>query len=160
MSYAQILRRLNRVLKSTVNDVLDHLSREAQELHEFDEELRKSATGSQGARDQGRSGGADARSANRDKRDSGHSGQQQGSKQQSEGRRKPGERDDAHYYRILGLSPDATPEQIRKAYRTLMARYHPDRVATLGAGEQAAAAEKAKVISEAYQIIRRRRGMK
>ena len=160
MSYSQILRRLSRVLKSTVNDVIDNISQEAKDLNDFDEELRRPAREERTAGQQ--SGGQSGRSSS-GQGDGG--GQRAGQQKKSgsthqEGRRKPGERDDAYYYGILGLTPDASVEQIRKTYRKLMGQYHPDRVASLGADKQAAAVEKAKVINEAYQIIERRRGMR
>jgi len=156
MSYSQIFRRINRLLKSTVRDVMDNFSKEEEELHDFDEQLRganRANTDSGSMRDSGSSthGGR-------------HGSQQQSSGQQKrqhkEGRRKPGERDDAHYYAVLGLTPDASIEQIKKAYRNLMGRYHPDRLSSLNPEQQAASSEKAKLINEAYHIIERRRGFK
>ncbi len=156
MSYSQILRRLSRVLQSTVNDVMDNFAKEAKDLDDFDAELRRAAPGGQ----TGKQDGGSARQSSQGQGSGQSSGQQKSGSTHQEGRRKPGERDDAHYYSILGLTPDASVEVIRKSYRKLMAQYHPDRVATLSAEKQAAAVEKAKVINEAYQIIARRRGIR
>ncbi len=49
------------------------------------------------------------------------------------------------FYRLLGLSPDATPGQIKKAYRKLAKKYHPD----LNQPES----EKFKLITQAYQTL-------
>ena len=63
------------------------------------------------------------------------------------------------HYAILGITPDATNEQVKKAYRRMAVKYHPDKVATLGEDVQKAAEEKFKAISEAYEAICRERGM-
>ncbi len=52
------------------------------------------------------------------------------------------------YYAILGLKEDASPEEIRKAYRKLALHYHPDR----NRGD-AGAEERFKAISEAYGVL-------
>ncbi len=52
------------------------------------------------------------------------------------------------YYEILGLHPEATSEEIRKAYRKLALHYHPDR----NRGD-ASAEERFKAISEAYAVL-------
>ncbi len=55
---------------------------------------------------------------------------------------------DKDYYKILGVSPEASQEEIRKAYRRLAKRYHPDR----NRGSKAAE-EKFKRIGEAYGVL-------
>lgn len=52
------------------------------------------------------------------------------------------------YYRVLGVSRDAKPEEIRKAYRRLARKYHPD----LNPGDKSAE-EKFKQIQEAYDVL-------
>ena len=54
---------------------------------------------------------------------------------------------DADYYRILEVSPNAMPEQIRQAFRRLALKYHPD-VNRIDPN----ADEKFKQINEAYQV--------
>jgi len=54
------------------------------------------------------------------------------------------------YYEILGLKKSASLEEIRKAYRELALRYHPDRVAS---EQKKEAEEKFKEISEAYAVL-------
>ena len=62
-------------------------------------------------------------------------------------------------YRILEISPDATDEEVKKAYRKMAVKYHPDKVATLGEDIQKAAEEKFKAVSQAYEAICRERGI-
>lgn len=62
-------------------------------------------------------------------------------------------------YRILEISPDATDEEVKKAYRKMAVKYHPDKVATLGADVQKAAEEKFKAVAQAYEAICRERGI-
>lgn len=52
------------------------------------------------------------------------------------------------YYKIMGLSPSASHEKIRSAYRTLARRYHPD----VNPGKSSA--EKFKEIAEAYNVLK------
>lgn len=54
------------------------------------------------------------------------------------------------YYRLLGLSPDASPAQIKEAYRTLAFEYHPDRN-----GKSPDSPERMKEINEAYAVLSR-----
>ena len=61
-------------------------------------------------------------------------------------------------YRILEISPDATNDEVKKAYRKMAVKYHPDKVATLGEDVQKAAEEKFKAISQAYEAICKERG--
>lgn len=52
------------------------------------------------------------------------------------------------YYEILGVSKDADEKEIKKAYRKLAKKYHPD----VNQGDEAAA-EKFKEVSEAYEVL-------
>jgi DnaJ family protein B protein 4 len=52
-----------------------------------------------------------------------------------------------NYYEILGVEKTATPEEIRKAYRQLSLKYHPDR------NTDPSATEKYKDINEAYETL-------
>ena len=52
------------------------------------------------------------------------------------------------YYEILGVPRDATPEQIKKAYRKLAREHHPD-----VAGDDPAAEERFKDVSRAYEVL-------
>ena len=53
------------------------------------------------------------------------------------------------YYKILGVSKTASQDEIKKAYRKLAVKYHPDK----NQGDQASE-EKFKEISEAYEVLK------
>lgn len=63
-------------------------------------------------------------------------------------------------YQILEIEPTATDEEVKKAYRRMAMKYHPDKVAQLGDEVQKAAAEKFKKVQQAYESIQQKRGMK
>ena len=56
---------------------------------------------------------------------------------------------DKSYYKILGVSENATLDEIKKAFRALAMRYHPDR----NQDNQKQAEEKFKEISESYYVL-------
>ena len=59
-------------------------------------------------------------------------------------------------YEVLEVAPGASPAEITRAYREQMKRYHPDRVADLGAELQRVAHERTIAIQRAYDAIGRR----
>lgn len=62
-------------------------------------------------------------------------------------------------YTVLEISPSATDDEVRSAYRRMAMKNHPDKVATLGPDIQKAAAEKFRKIQDAYEAIKAERGM-
>ena len=62
-------------------------------------------------------------------------------------------------YKVLGVSPDATDDEVKRAYRKLALQYHPDKVANLGDDVKAAAEKKFKEIGAAKDLIWKARGL-
>lgn len=62
-------------------------------------------------------------------------------------------------YKILEISPDASDDEVRSAYRKLALKHHPDRVATLGEDVKKAAEVKFKEITDARDRIFKDRGL-
>jgi len=62
-------------------------------------------------------------------------------------------------YKVLGVSPDATDAELKKAYRKLALEHHPDRVAKLGDDVRKAAEKKFQEINAAKERIWKARGL-
>jgi len=62
-------------------------------------------------------------------------------------------------YQILEIEPTASEEEIKKAYRRMAVKYHPDKVISLGEEVQKAAKEKFQVLQAAYENIKKQRGV-
>lgn len=60
-------------------------------------------------------------------------------------------------YRVLGIDSSATDDEVRRAYRRMAMKYHPDRVAGMSEEIQRNAAEQMKEINRAYEVIKQRR---
>lgn len=63
-------------------------------------------------------------------------------------------------YAELGLTPTATDDAVRKAYRALVKRYHPDRYNAANEEEKKNATVRFRDITEAYELIKQIRKMK
>lgn len=62
-------------------------------------------------------------------------------------------------YKSLEIEPTATDEEIKKAYRRMAMKYHPDKVNDLGEEVKKSATEKFRSINEAYENLKKQRGI-
>jgi DnaJ like chaperone protein len=58
-------------------------------------------------------------------------------------------------YKILEIDKDASVDEIKKAYRKMAKKYHPDRLVHLGKEHQAGAEEKFRQVQEAYEQLQK-----
>lgn len=63
-------------------------------------------------------------------------------------------------YKILEINKSATDDEVKKAYRKMAKKYHPDKVSTLGEEFQKAAKEKFQRVQQAYDNICKSRGIR
>lgn len=62
-------------------------------------------------------------------------------------------------YKILEVDPNASDEEVKKAYRKMAMKHHPDKVNHLGEEVRKQAEEKFKLLNEAYDRIKKERNM-
>ena len=58
-------------------------------------------------------------------------------------------------YKILELEKGATPQEVKKAYRRMAKKFHPDKVQHLGPEHQKGAEEKFRKVQEAYEQLQK-----
>ena len=63
------------------------------------------------------------------------------------------------YYKILEISPNASNDELKKAYRSMAIKYHPDKVGYLGEDIRATAEKKFQKVNEAYEKIKKERNL-
>lgn len=61
-------------------------------------------------------------------------------------------------YAVLGITPVSNIDEIKKAYKSLMRQYHPDKVDNLGDDLKKVALEKTAEINNAYELIKEQKG--
>ena len=69
-------------------------------------------------------------------------------------------KDVSNAYKILGISNDSSDEELKKAYRKMAVKHHPDKFNQSGEEQLKAAKEKFQKIQEAYEQIKKERGLK
>ena len=62
-------------------------------------------------------------------------------------------------YKILEVEPSASDDDIKRAYRELAKKYHPDKVSHLGEDVKLAAEEKFTKLNTAYETVKQERGI-
>jgi len=62
-------------------------------------------------------------------------------------------------YKILEIDPSSTNEEVKKAYRRIAMKYHPDKVSHLGDDIRKSADDKFTMVNEAYEKIKKERNM-
>jgi len=62
-------------------------------------------------------------------------------------------------YKVLGIDRSANDEEVKKAFRKMAMKYHPDKVSYLGEDFQKIAHEKFRKVNEAYEQIKKERNM-
>lgn len=63
-------------------------------------------------------------------------------------------------YKVLGIEANASDDEVKKAYRKMAIKFHPDKVAQMGEEYQKGAKEKFQKVQESYDAIKKRRGFK
>lgn len=61
-------------------------------------------------------------------------------------------------YKILEIEKNVSDDEVKKAYRKMAVKFHPDKVASLGEEVQKAAKEKFQKVQHAYENIKKQRG--
>ena len=70
------------------------------------------------------------------------------------------QQDNDWMYKVLQIEPSASNDEVKKAYRRMAMKYHPDKVAASGEEAKKSATEKFRKINEAYEEIKKSRGLK
>jgi DnaJ like chaperone protein len=69
-------------------------------------------------------------------------------------------KDTSSFYKVLGIDESASNDEIKKAYRKMAVKHHPDKFNQLGEEQQKAAKNKFQKIQEAYEHIKKERSIK
>lgn len=147
----QIWNRIKRIAQSYSRDSAwpyeSMEDEDQQRLKEIIDELNRQDRAQHG---QTRQGGQSSRQQ--------HS-QQRNAHEQQRGAPKPTGMTLETALRILGVPSTASNDDIKRAYKKLMMKYHPDRVASMSDVEQEAAKRRAQEVNGAYQYVKAAKGL-
>jgi DnaJ like chaperone protein len=62
-------------------------------------------------------------------------------------------------YEILEIKPDASDDEVKRAYRRMAMKYHPDKLSGLGEQMKKEAEDKFRRVQQSYEQIKKKRGM-
>lgn len=155
----QIWNRIRRLAQSYTRDsAWSYESVEEEEqrrLKEIIDELNRQEP----ARQQGQSAGQQHAHTGQQNASQRNGSQQRASNEQQRSAPKPTGMTMEQALHILGVASTASNDDIKRAYKKLMMKYHPDRVASMGAVEQEAAKRRAQEVNGAYQYIKTAKGL-
>ena len=63
-------------------------------------------------------------------------------------------------YKVLEIEKSVTDSEVKKAYRKMVKKHHPDKLQHLGEEHMQGAEEKFRQVQKAYESIQKERGMK
>lgn len=90
--------------------------------------------------------------------DTAHRARKEDAEEGSAKRTRSSTQQDAAWYEVLEVHEDASTNEIKVAYRRLMAQYHPDKVSSLGRELRELAEAKSKAVTQAYRRAMQLRG--
>lgn len=128
-------------------EILDYVARVFGISHDFGSTAGQGSSGKKGNAGGGSGPGDDDAGAGRKKKSGGQDRQRQEAPR--------GHRDDAYYAKVLGIDPDADSAEIKRAWRDLIAKNHPDKVKTMSEAIQQFAHDQTVQINEAYDHFKR-----
>lgn len=150
-----IFERLKRLIKVNVNEVFD--SRSVEDiLNAGDEELKRIIEELNAPRQKNNTGSGQQQ--NRDEQKKSQQGQSRRHQSAPPPRQSAHQQAVLNAYRVLGLKPTASVDEIKSAYRRFMMAYHPDRVMNQSAQKQQEAQRRAQEVNVAYEILQKVRG--
>ena len=144
MSYNALIKKAARLIKSYLNSPDDESDYQSSNSYNYSKysDNRNSQTNSQSY----------SSKSNENKNQNQNHQKSQSKEQQSS--TNANLKDEFYYYKVLELSKGAKIDDIKKAYKTLISQYHPDKVSNLGSDLQKLAMKKTQEINEAYQYFK------
>jgi hypothetical protein len=147
MSYSALIKKAARLIKSYLNspdDESDYQSSNSYNYNKYSDN-RNSQTNYQSS---------SSYSSKSNENENKNQNYQKSQSKEQQSYTNANLKDEYYYYKVLELSKGAKIDDIKKAYKTLISQYHPDKVSNLGSDLQKLAIKKTQEINEAYQYFK------